>query len=132
MLIDSFAWIEYFMGSDKGLKVKKIVDNTTIAYTSPIIIAEVYSKSIRTEGIEKAKERRDFILNRCVFVPADEEIASDAGKIHAQMKEEIANFGLADAFILATANKKRTKVLTGDKHFKGMRNVEFLGDSGKI
>jgi hypothetical protein len=37
MPIDSFARIEYFMGTDKGIKVKKIVENTTIAYTSPII-----------------------------------------------------------------------------------------------
>jgi len=128
MLIDSFAWIEYFMGTDKGIEVKKIVDDTTIAYTSPIIIAEIYSKSIRTDGIEKAEERKDFILHRCVFVPADEEIALEAGKIHAQMKKKVRDFGLADAFILATANKKNTRILTGDPHFKGIENVEFLGE----
>ncbi|MFH1773589.1 MAG: type II toxin-antitoxin system VapC family toxin [Methanobacteriota archaeon] len=122
MLIDSFAWIEYFMGTNKGIEVKKIVDDTTIAYTSPIITAEIYSKSIRADGIEKAEERKDFILHRCVFVPADEEIALEAGKIHAQMK-----IGLADAFILATASKKNTRILTGDPHFKGLENVEFLG-----
>lgn len=127
MLIDSFAWFEYFMGSKKGAEVKKIVDNAVIAYTSPIVIAEVYSKSARVEDAKKAEERKAFILDRCVFIPADEEIASEAGKIHAEMKKNMPTFGLSDAFILAAARKKNTKIITGDPHFKEIDNVIFLG-----
>ncbi len=127
MLIDSFAWLEYFIGTEKGAKVRKIVEDSAVAYTSPIVIAEVYSKSARTESAEKAEERKAFILDRCVFVADDEEIASEAGKIHAEMKRKMPTFGLADAFILATARKKGTKIVTGDPHFKGIPDVEFLG-----
>lgn len=127
MLIDSFAWLEYFIGTEKGAKVRKIVEDSAVAYTSPIVIAEVYSKSARTEGAEKAEERKAFILDRCVFVADDEEIASEAGKIRAEMKRKMPTFGLADAFILATARKKGTKIVTGDPHFKGIPDVEFLG-----
>ena len=58
MMLDSFAWMEYFMGTPKGEKVKKLVDNDLQLYTSPIVVAEIYSKSLRTDG--KAEERKGF------------------------------------------------------------------------
>jgi len=44
MLLDSFAWMEYFMGTQKGKKVKRLVDDDTQLYTSPVVIAEIYSQ----------------------------------------------------------------------------------------
>ncbi len=125
MFIDSSAWIEYFMGTKKGIEVKKIIDESSIAYTSPTVIAEIYSKSIRTDGPQKADERVDFILDRCVFVATDEKIAMSAGEIHGEMKPHI-KFGLADAFVLATARSRGVRVLTGDSHFKYLEDAVFL------
>ena len=39
MLIDSFAWIEYFMGTEMGEEVKQVVESDVQLYTSPIVIA---------------------------------------------------------------------------------------------
>ncbi|HID20618.1 MAG TPA: type II toxin-antitoxin system VapC family toxin [Methanophagales archaeon] len=50
MLVDSFAWIEYFMGTEKGEEVKEVVESDLQLYTSPIVIAEIYSKFLRTDG----------------------------------------------------------------------------------
>ena len=116
MLIDSFAWIEYFMGTEMGEEVKEVVESDVQLYTSPIVIAELYSKSLRTDG--RAEERRNFIAKRCAIIPIDEEIAVEAAKIHAEAKKKMEDFGLADAFVLATARYKNVKVLTGDPHFK--------------
>ena len=103
MLVDSFAWIEYFMGTEKGEKVREVVESNVQLYTSPIVIAEIYSnsKSLRTNG--KAEERERFIVERCAIIPIDEEIAIEAAKIHAEAKKTMEDFGLADAFILASA-----------------------------
>ena len=116
MLIDSFAWIEYFMGTKKGEEVKEVVESDVQLYTSPIVIAEIYSKSLRTDG--RAEERRNFIVKRCAIILIDEEIAVEAAKIHAEAKKTMEDFGLADAFVLASARHKNVKVLTGDPHFK--------------
>jgi predicted nucleic acid-binding protein len=116
MLIDSFAWIEYFMGTEKGEEVKNVVESNIKLYTSPIVIAEMYSKSLRTDG--RAEERRNFIVKRCAVIPIEEEIAVEAAKIHAEAKKTMEDFGLADAFVLASARYKNVKVLTGDPHFK--------------
>ncbi|NAT10989.1 hypothetical protein C4E22_05530 [ANME-1 cluster archaeon AG-394-G06] len=116
MLIDSFAWIEYFMGTEMGEEVRDVVERDKQLYTSPIVIAEIYSKSLRTDG--RAEERRNFIAKRCDIIPIDEKIAVEAAKIHAEAKKTMEDFGLADAFVLASARYKNVKVLTGDPHFK--------------
>ncbi len=124
MMIDSFAWIEYFMGTEKGEKVREIVEGDEVLYTSPVILAEVFSKSQRTDG--RGKERVEFILRRCVVVELDDEIGIEAGKIHAEMKPKMKDFGMIDALILASAKKRGLKILTGDKHFEHFENVVML------
>ena len=114
------------MGTKKGIKVKKIIDGSSLTYTSPTVIAEIYSKSIRTDGPKKAEERVNFILDRCVFLTNDEKTAINAGEIHGKMKPQIKDFGLADAFIMATARSRGIKILTGDPHFKNFEDVLFL------
>ncbi|HEY9246322.1 MAG TPA: type II toxin-antitoxin system VapC family toxin [Candidatus Methanoperedens sp.] len=124
MMLDSFAWMEYFMGTPKGEKVKKLVDDDSQLYTSPIVVAEIYSKSLRTDG--KAEERKDFIMNRCAVVALEVNIAVEAAKIHAENKVKIDDFGLADAIILASARSRKIKVLTGDPHFKIFKDAVML------
>lgn len=112
------------MGTPKGEKVKKLVDDDIQLYTSPIVIAEIYSKSLRTD--RKAEERKDFILKRCALVALDEKIAVEAAKIHAENKTRMQDFGLADAFILASARNRKIKVVTGDPHFKDFQDTIML------
>ncbi len=124
MLLDSFAWMEYFMGTNKGEKVKRSAEGNSQLYTSPIVIAEIYSKSLRTDG--NAQERTDFIMKRCAVVTLDEKIAIEAAKIHAENKVKTPDFGLADAIILASARSRNMKVLTGDSHFKNFNDAVIL------
>jgi len=124
MMLDSFAWMEYFMGTAKGEKVKKLVDDELQLYTSPIIVAEICFKSLRTDG--KADERMEFIIKRCAVVSFDIKIAVEAAKIHAQNRVTIHDFGLADAIILASARSRKIKVLTGDPHFKNFKDAVML------
>ncbi|NOZ76932.1 MAG: type II toxin-antitoxin system VapC family toxin [Euryarchaeota archaeon] len=120
MLIDSSAWLEYFMGTAQGEKVRDFVEGGGVLYTTPVVMAEVLSKSIRTDGMEKGKERVDFISERCVVVPLDEDMGRLAGAIHGEMKKKDRTYGMMDALILAAARKRGIKVLTKDRHFKGL------------
>ena len=61
-VIDSYAWVEYFMGTSAGEKVREIIDSTIHERLTPsICVAEIYAKSLRVEGFEKAELRRSFI-----------------------------------------------------------------------
>jgi predicted nucleic acid-binding protein len=116
--------MEYFMGTNRGESVRKLVEDDMPLYTSPIVIAEIYSKSLRTDG--NAEDRVKYILRRCAVIPIDENIAVEAAKIHAENKITTPDFGLADAFILASARARKVKVVTGDFHFKDFKDAVML------
>jgi len=92
--------------------------------TSPITMAEIISKFLRS--------RRDpgpaitALENNSRITPTDSLIARLAGEIHAEEKVRQPDFGLADAFVLATARRNTSKILTGDKHFKGFPEAVML------
>jgi len=114
------------MGTKEEEKVRDVVESDRVLYTSPVIISEILSKSIRTDGLEKGKERAEFIAERCVVVPMDEEIGFLAGKIHGEMRAKDKSFGMMDAIILATARHRKIKVLTKDGHFEGFEEAVML------
>jgi predicted nucleic acid-binding protein len=43
------------------------------------------------------------------------------------MRKIERDFGLADAYVLVTARRLRSKVLTGDPHFRGVKEAVPIG-----
>ena len=62
----------------------------------------------------------DFLRARSRIVPLEEELARVAGEINYERKKKVRNWGMADSIILATARKSRSKIVTGDPHFKDL------------
>jgi predicted nucleic acid-binding protein len=56
-LIDSYAWIEYFIGSEAGEKVKPIIEDLEEKLTPTICLAEIYAKTLEVEGEELAEKQ---------------------------------------------------------------------------
>lgn len=123
-VIDSYAWIEYLNGTDKGKKVAQILETKEEIYTSAITIGEVVSKITRMG--QNAKPAYDVILSNSQIITADGELSYQAGVVHSEMRKTQKDFGLADAYILATARKLKTKVLTGDPHFEGVKEAILI------
>ena len=74
-----------------------------------------------------AEQKKGSVLSwKGVIIPIDEEIAIEAAKIHAESKKTMEDFGLADAFILASARYRNVKVLTGDPHFANFSDSIML------
>ena len=125
-LIDSYAWIEYFMGTKVGERVKPIIEQTDEKITPTIALAEVYAKTLRTENQELAEKQRAFIKEKSAISPLDEAIAVESARMDVVMKKNIAGWGLADSIVYATGTAKKAKVVTGDEHFKKLENVFFI------
>ena len=121
VLIDSWAWIEYFRGSKSGEKVKKYIEGKEKAIISAINIAEVYRWILRFYDEKIAEEKIEVMKERCFVIPVDEEIAVMAAKIKHEEK-----LGLGDAIIYATAKKEKAILLTGDSDFRNKKNVIFI------
>ena len=126
-IIDSYAWLEYFMGGQAGRKVKEIIDNEADEKLTPsICLAETYAKILKTEDTEKAELRRAFIKSRSALIPLDEDLAVEAAKTDVAMKKRVQNWGLADSIVLSTARDRKGKVVTGDPHFKELDDAHMI------
>lgn len=124
-VIDAHAWIEYFIESDKGKRVKEIVESEeNEIFTSLITIAEVSSIG--------AREKRDVELGNKTITSLSGiygismEFAKEAGILHAENRKKIKDFGLADSFVLLAARKLSAKIITGDPHFKGFKDAILI------
>jgi len=123
-IIDSYAWIEYLDGTEKGEKVKEVLTEQNLIHTTAITVAEVVSRA-------KRKDKDTVIAYQTVttnsnVININSEIAKETGLLHAEIKKEIKDFGLADAFVLLTARKLGAKIVTGDPHFKGFEEAILI------
>lgn len=124
LVIDSYAWIEYLDGSEKGEKVKNFLIEQNNVRTNSITIAEVVSRAMR-KGMDTAIAYQTLISNSSI-INITSELAKEAGLLHAEIRKEIKDFGLADAFVLLTARKLNAKIVTGDPHFKGFKEAILI------
>ena len=123
-VIDAYAWIEYLDGSDAGRKVASILENNNDYYTCAITLAEVVSKVARMG--KNAKIAYDVLLGNSQIVDVDDELSLQAGLLHSEMRKTSKDFGLADAYVLATARMLKAKILTGDPHFKSLKEATMI------
>lgn len=121
VLVDSWAWIEYFKGSVFGEKAKKYIESDEEVIVSAINISEMYTFLLRNKP-DEAQKFMDFVLQRSFAVPIETSIALAAAKIKVEKK-----FGLADALVLATARQHKCPVVTGDDDFKNEEEAVYIG-----
>ncbi len=125
-ILDTYAWIEYFIGSRKGIIVKKILENNQNTFTIlENCIAELCGWCL--------KERVDFgkslsTVRSCSSIePVNFNNWIQAARIKWEKRKRVKDFGLMDAIILAKQKELKCKIITGDRHFKNQKDVVFLG-----
>ncbi|MDE1854167.1 MAG: PIN domain-containing protein [Thaumarchaeota archaeon] len=123
LVVDSWAWIEYFGGSTSGRVVDRMMSDAEI-WTSVISITEIVSKYHR-KGIDESKAMETIFAISRTDSP-DREDAREAGRMHAEVKAKSPNFGLADSFVLQLARKFGGKVVTGDPDFRGVKEAQLI------
>jgi predicted nucleic acid-binding protein len=123
-VIDSYAWIEYFRGSSSGERAKQFIEKGT-SVTASITLAELQEKYLREKWTTFESDLR-FIATKTSVVPIDREISVSGGRINYENKKKIKNWGIADSIILATARVSSAKVVTGDPHFKGLKEAIMI------
>ncbi len=125
VVVDTYAWVELFAGSEKGKAVKRVLSEAEELYTPDIVLAELARKYAR-EGLREdvIRARLKLIERLSTLVSINVEIASLVARAYQRLVENSRRRGLkakpslADAVILAIAWHLRARVLTGDKHFE--------------
>ncbi len=124
-VIDAYAWIEYLDGTEKGKIVKEIIESQeNKIYTNIITIAEL--ASIFTRKRYNLEECKNSIFPLTNFYKIDVDFAEEAGKLHAEIKQERKHISMADVMVLLTARKLKAKLLTGDEDFRGLKEVIMI------
>ena len=120
IVVDTYAWIEYFKGSKEGLKAKKYIEGDFLLFTPSIAIAEL-SSIYRREQIQEWDIRKKFIMVKSQALDIDEKTADRAGIMKQELRKNHKDAGLADAIVAAHALETGAQLLTGDKHLRNLK-----------
>lgn len=132
IVIDSYAWIEHFLGTGKGRKVDNILQNADEVYTPDTVLAEVARKFVR-EGV-KVKIVNEWlaqIVDASNIICLDTKLAINTAQCYLEMeanarKSKLNLPSLFDAVVLAISKSLNSKVLTGDQHFKDLPETVWI------
>jgi predicted nucleic acid-binding protein len=130
---DTYAWVEYFRGSEKGAIVKKLLDSQG-GYTPSIVLAEL-ARKYRREGfsVDDILKRLLFIESKTEIIIIDIDISLKASEVYLELlniskRLKLRTPSLADAIVYSIALLKHDKLVTGDRLFKNFDNVIYIGD----
>jgi predicted nucleic acid-binding protein len=130
---DTYAWVEYFRGSGKGTVVKELLD-TQEGYTPSIVLAEL-ARKYRREGfsVDDILKRLLFIESKTEIITIDIDVSLRASEVYLELlniskRLKLRTPSLADAIVYSIALLKHDNLVTGDKLFKNIDNVIYIGD----
>ena len=120
-LLDTNVVIDLFNGDDS---VIKIISNADEVFVPNIVIGELYYGSYGSKKTKSNLKRlEDFILSSSV-INTDIETAGIYGYIKNELKKKGSPIPENDIWIAALAKQHSLKILTRDKHFKSIDDID--------
>jgi len=123
--MDSYAWVEYFLGSSKSKILRKLFLNSKNSFiTIDCCLAEINGWSL--------KNKKDFnrlfkiIIANSNILSLTEKDWINAGEERFKQRRLQKDFGLINSVILVKQKELNCKIISGDKHFKNINGVIFL------
>ncbi len=133
IVVDAYAWVELFIGTEKGLEVKKILERAEELYTPGTVLAEIARKYLREGASSKTvKARLQTIYSASDVADLDLETASEAAKCYPELAAQAKNLklnspSLFDAVVLGTGRILKSRIVTGDEHFRNLPETIWIG-----
>jgi len=123
ILFDAHAILKWTQKERGYQKVKSLLtacrDQSATGYMNQINLGEVYYKTIRAVGIDRAKEfLENFLRLPIEIILPDSELIWTASEIKASY-----SISYADCFAAATALRFGATLLTGDPEFKKLASI---------
>jgi predicted nucleic acid-binding protein len=129
-VIDTFAWVEYLLGSKAGAKARTYIEGGH-GVTPSIVLSELrrwYLKEIEERRRTQREMQTHFAYIESItdIVPLDGPLAREAGETDFLMKKRVRDWPLADSIIYATAKSCSALLVTGDPHFESLEDIVFI------
>ncbi len=122
-IFDTSAWVEYFLKSEMGRRVKQLLE-TQACCTAVISIAELSQWAMKNG--RDGKQLIRYVADLSEILPLSGKTAFLAGELNATRKKKIWKWGMVDSIILATAQLYDLRIVTKDKDFGDLPQVDIL------
>lgn len=119
-VIDSSGWIEFFTDGPLAKEYANRLRNLAEIITPVIVLYEVY-KRLKRDLSEDDAIVAVSAMQRTQIVAIDQELALTAADLSLEH-----SLAMADAIVLATAQRFRAELVTSDRDFEGLPNVAYL------
>ena len=132
IIVDAYAWVELFLGSLKGGRVRELIETGEDAYTPDSVLAELSRKYLREGNSEKlVTERLATVHAASRVMPITPDLALAGSRAYFDLVENARRRKLRlptlfDGLVLGAARLKEAKVVTGDPHFKDMPETVWI------
>ena len=132
VLVDSYAWVELFLGSGKGGRVRELIESADEALTPDTVLAELARKYLREKVPERLiREMLSAVQGASHVLPITPELAMSASKAYLELvetarKRRLRTPSLFDGLVLGAARLHQAKVVTGDPHFQSLPETIWL------
>lgn len=125
IVLDTSAWVEYFVGSRKGREIEGFLKSERDKIATPVIVLiELGCKAYKEKTDFKAQ--MDFVRQNSALLRLDEGLVTDTAKIYVELRGKNRKISLADAIILATARKHNATLVTCDSDFVEADGVRIV------
>jgi predicted nucleic acid-binding protein len=124
IIVDAFAWVEFFIGSERGRIVKRYIDDGYVVITLTTTLSELKEYALRND--------KDFdeilpLIRGCSEIrEIDEGIGIMAGEVNYERKKVVKGWGMMDSYVLASSLVLNAGILTGDQHFRDVEDVIMI------
>ncbi|MBI2045408.1 PIN domain-containing protein [Candidatus Pacearchaeota archaeon] len=123
IVFDTYAWIEYFNATKKGVVVKNYLEEDDVI--TPAIVLLELSYRADQEGWN-FNQYLSFIKANSKIIGINEKFILTFGKLYNEMKKQVRDISLADIVVINTAILHDAQILTGDEHFKKINRAIML------
>tara|TARA_Y100000310_G_C20144975_1_gene562022 strand:- start:64 stop:444 length:381 start_codon:yes stop_codon:yes gene_type:complete len=123
VILDSYAWIEYFQDTKKAEQVERCIKEHEI-FTPKIVLLEISYKADRERW--NFSQHLAFIKTHSKIIGVDERTINLFGPLYNQTRKMNPEMGITDIIILALAKQYQAKILTGDPDFKPFKETILL------
>lgn len=118
-VVDSSAWIEYFVGGQNASEFAPAIEATDDLVVPALTIFEVFKRVAQLAG-EGAAIDAVSVMTAGHVVDLSTSVALEATRLSLQ-----TGLAMADSVILATTRLEGATLWTQDAHFEGMDGVEY-------
>ena len=99
-VVDSYAWVKYFLGSKFGEKVKEFLRTISRIYTPSIVLAES-AKKYPKEGVGEniIEERLLFLSEVYMIVEIDSALSLEAARAYIDIVEHAEEHRIRESLV---------------------------------